>query len=385
MRVLVRADASPAIGSGHIARCLTLARVLREQGAEVVFACRRLPGHLLSNLAGQGFQTLALPAVYPGEHPELGIEALLPWQADIAALQHALSDQLAFDWVVVDHYGLDHQWQQAARQWAPRIAAIDDLANRRHACDLFLDQNFSGTPEAYAGLLEDNCQALLGPHFALLREEFRGSPIVIREQARRVLVNFGGFDAARQTHKTMQALAAGLESLEGLENLEVDFVAGADNPAWGPMQVLAANREGWRLHSFVSDFSRLMAEADLFIGAGGGTSWERAAMGLPTLCITVAGNQQANARMLAEAGVHVYLGPCEQVAIESIRQAVLEVLGDYPLRKRLAERSRQLVDGQGALRVAAALSALTEPSVGQVAREPGAGASTREFKENPDD
>ncbi|SCW96242.1 hypothetical protein SAMN03159474_02411 [Pseudomonas sp. NFACC08-1] len=128
MRVLIRADASPTIGSGHIARCLTLARELRGQGAHVAFACRLLSGHRLQALATEGFETFALPDLYPDEDPLQAIESLLPWQADITALEQALSGQRGFDWIIVDHYGLDHHWQTAARRFAPRIMALDDLA-----------------------------------------------------------------------------------------------------------------------------------------------------------------------------------------------------------------------------------------------------------------
>ncbi|WP_409283806.1 UDP-2,4-diacetamido-2,4,6-trideoxy-beta-L-altropyranose hydrolase [Pseudomonas protegens] len=350
MRVLIRADASPAIGSGHVARCLTLAQELRRQGASVAFACRRLSGHRLEALQAEGFQTFELPERYADEHPELGIETPLPWQADIAALQQALATEPAFDWVLVDHYGLDHQWQRAARQWAPRIAAIDDLANRRHAVDLLLDQNFSGSAQAYAGLHDEHCRTLFGPHFALLRDEFRRPAIPVRPQPRRVLVNFGGFDAAGQTHKAMLALA-------DFHQLQVDFVAGSGNPDWQAMQALAAERPHWRLHSYVKNFAALLAEADLCLGAGGGTSWERAVLGVPTLCITVAGNQELNARLLAEACAHLYLGPCEQVSVEQVRQAVSLLLDNPWLRHSLARRARELVDGLGVQRVAAALFA----------------------------
>lgn len=349
MRVLIRADASPTIGSGHIARCLTLARVLRQQGAQVAFACRTLPGHRLQSLAAEGFQTFALPDRYAGEDPEQAIESLLPWQADIAALEQLLSAEPVFDWVIVDHYGLDYRWQTAARQWAPRIMVIDDLATRRYAADLLLNQNLSGTPQAYTSLLSGHCQSLLGPRFALLREEFHCPAITIEPVARRVLVNFGGFDAASQTYHAMQAL-------DGLDELEVDFVAGAGNPAWEPMQAWVASRPNWRLHSLVSDFHRLMTEADLFVGAGGGTSWERAAMGLPTICIAVSNNQRANGEVMAASGAHVYLGTYDQVSIAQLRQAIAFVASNQGLRQSLAERSRQLVDGLGARRVAAALA-----------------------------
>ena len=296
--------------------CLTLARVLRKQGAHVAFACRLLPGHRLDSLAAEGFETFALPDRYPDEDPQQAIESMLPWQADIAALGQALESHPAFDWIIVDHYGLDHHWQTAARRWAPRIAAVDDLATRTYSVDLLLNQNLSGTPQAYASLVAPDCQTLLGPRFAMLRDEFCCPAIPIKPQAKRVLVNFGGFDAAMQTHHAMLALA-------DLHDLEVDFVAGADNPAWTQMQALAASRPNWRLHRFVSDFYRLMTEADLFVGAGGGTSWERAAMGLPTICIAVSNNQQANGEIMATSGSHVYLGPAStSVSSSCVRPSV---------------------------------------------------------------
>jgi UDP-2,4-diacetamido-2,4,6-trideoxy-beta-L-altropyranose hydrolase len=355
VKVLIRADASHAIGSGHIARCLTLATVLRDSGAEVVFACRLLPGHLLERLDAQGWQIYRLPAVYDEETAAQDIEAALPWQADIAALETQLGAAQAFDWIIVDHYGLDHQWQTAARQWASRIAAIDDLANRHHAVDLLLDQNFSGTASAYAPWIDADCRTLFGPHFAMIREAFRREAIPINAQVRRVLVNFGGFDAAGETWKAMQALVDFAE-------LEVDFIAGTGNPEWERMRVLAEGRANWCLLTHTEQFAELMAQADLFIGAGGGTSWERAALGLPTICIAVAGNQQPNAERLAEVGAHLYLGPREAVSVETLAYAIGSLLANQTLRASFAERSRQLVDGLGVQRVAAALTELSKGS-----------------------
>ena len=348
MRILIRADASPTIGSGHIARCLTLARVLRKQGSHVAFACRQLPGHRLDALSAEGFATFALPEFYPGEDPQQAIESMLPWQADIDALDLLLEDHAEFDWIIADHYGLDHRWQTASRRWAPRIAAVDDLATRRYSVDLLLNQNLSGLSDNYTPLLPEGCRTLLGPRYAMLREEFDCPAIEIKPEARRVLVNFGGFDAAMQTHHAMLALADFTE-------LEVDFVAGVDNPAWAQMQALAQTRPNWRLHSFVSDFHQRMIEADLFIGAGGGTSWERAALGLPTICIAVSNNQQVNGEVMAAAGAHVFMGAREQVSVAQLRDAIGFVAANCYLRQSMAERSRQMVDGRGALRVAAAL------------------------------
>lgn len=352
MRVLIRADASIAIGSGHIARCLTLANALRKDGAEVVFACRQLPGHLLQRLSDQGYLALGLPDRFPQGASGAGIEALLPWQADIEALASALGTRQRFDWLIVDHYGLDARWERAARQFADNLMAIDDLANRPHAVDVLLDQNYSAQAQdrPYAQWLEGACKTFLGPRFALMRDEFQCQPIVIKARVERVMVNFGGFDAARQVYATMLALS-------DFHDLQVDFVAGLHNPEWTAMSELAKARPNWRLHTLVSDFFGLMQQADLFIGAGGGTTWERAALGLPTICMTVAHNQQLNAQLLAQAGSHLYLGAHDTLDPQRLVDAVAVLRDNRELRQSLAERSRALVDGKGAQRLAVALAA----------------------------
>ena len=353
--MLIRADASVAIGSGHIARCVTLAEVLRKNGAEVVFACRQLPGHLLQRLQEQRFVAHALPGAYldeQGDEQGADIEALLPWQTDIDALAAVLKEDVRFDWLIVDHYGLDARWETAARRFADHLMAIDDLANRPHAVDLLLDQNYSAQAldQAYSPWVGAACRTLLGPRFALLREPFHCTPIEIQPQVKRVVVNFGGFDAARQVHAAMLAL-------EGFDALEIDFVAGLHNPDWEAMRALTARRPDWRLHTLVSDFFSLLRQADLFIGAGGGTTWERAALGLPTICVSVANNQQLNAQLMAQAGGHLYLGPHEQLERKRLIDAIAVMCANRELRQSFASRSCKWVDGLGARRVATALMA----------------------------
>lgn len=354
MRVLIRADASVTIGSGHIARCLTLANTLRAEGADVRFACRELPGHLLHRLADHGYVTYTLPARY-GVEENQDIESALPWQADLSALAEEIEDEPRFDWLIVDHYGLDARWENAARGLADRVMAIDDLANRPHAVDVLLDQNYSAQAlhQPYAPWVGSECRTFLGPRFALMRDEFQCEPIAIKPRVERVLVNFGGFDAAGQVYATMLAL-------QGFADVQVDFVAGLHNPHWQAMSELAASRPEWRLHTLTTDFFALMQAADLFIGAGGGTTWERAALGLPTICISVANNQQMNAQLLAEAGVHLYLGPHVQLEPGRLRDAIERLREDAVLRRAFAEQSRLLVDGRGARRIADALAACAD-------------------------
>lgn len=334
MRVLVRADAGAVIGIGHVARCLTLAGQLVAQGATVTFACREMTGHQMSRIAAEGHGVLALAADCADEIA--GLAALLPAGT-------------LFDWIIVDHYGLDVCWESAARQWARRIMVIDDLADRRHDCDLLLDQNFTASESQYRSLVPPACRVLAGPRYALLRPAFRQGAAVQADGVRRVLVSFGGFDQAGMTLKTLQALLA-------VDDIQVQCIAGQANPDLPALQALVGQRQGWVLLPFVDDLPQRMARATLFVGAGGGTTWERAALGLPSLCVSVADNQTANAEALARWGVHLYLGVADRVGVEALRQAIALLLDNPPLREHFAARSRELVDGLGARRVAVALA-----------------------------
>ncbi|MHA6196507.1 UDP-2,4-diacetamido-2,4,6-trideoxy-beta-L-altropyranose hydrolase [Pseudomonas wadenswilerensis] len=329
MKVLIRADASSQIGIGHVMRCLTLARHLTAHGAEVAFACRELPGHQLARIADAGHGVFALPA-----------------QGDeLAALKALSPGPDGFDWIIVDHYGLDARWERAARQWAPRIMVIDDLADRVHDCDLLLDQNYTASVAAYRALVPEACEILAGPRHALLGEAFRQARAPGAEASRRVLVSFGGFDQAGMTLKTLQAL-------EGIDDVQVQCIAGQATPDFAALQALVARWPRWELQTFVHDLPRRMANAALFVGAGGGTTWERAAMGLPSLCVSVADNQVGNAEALARDGFHLYLGPAAQVTVAGLRLAMAGLLDDAELRQQFAARGQCLVDGLGTQRVA---------------------------------
>ncbi|WP_434774610.1 UDP-2,4-diacetamido-2,4,6-trideoxy-beta-L-altropyranose hydrolase [Pseudomonas oryzihabitans] len=342
MHILIRCDASLSLGSGHVMRCLTLADALAAVGCKVHFACRSGPGDLLALVASRGYEAHALSV--PDRRSDF--EAALPWQEDIEALWKALPAELDFAWCVVDHYGLGHEWETAVRLRARRVMAIDDLDTRRHAVDLFLDQNLSAQMRTIA--LPEVAHVLAGPRFALLRPAFANPRPECQGPIKRVLVSFGGVDAAGETLKVLTALA-------DLSELQVDVVAGPANPHWIELVERCRGRPTWRLWQHVEDFAGLLRKADLSIGAGGGTAWERACLGIPSLCVSLAPNQRANAEALAVAGAHLYLGDAAQVSVAAYRAAVQTLQASPGLRQSLAARGRALVDGRGATRVATAL------------------------------
>ncbi|QNG27768.1 UDP-2,4-diacetamido-2,4,6-trideoxy-beta-L-altropyranose hydrolase [Synechococcus sp. HK01-R] len=362
--ILIRCDASLSIGSGHVMRCRTLARELQRRGAQVSFLCRRQPGDLIS-LLEQEFTVLPLPELPLSAAEGLqGRELYAAWlgcsqDQDSADCLQSLAQAgiTSASWLVVDHYGLDSRGESQLLaglsgdgEAAARLLVIDDLADRPHQADLLLDQNFFGaeTETRYVGLVPEHCRQLLGPHYALLGPEYAQlHPLVPpRTDLRRVLVYFGGVDPDNLTGRALEALLA-----PELAHLVVDVVLGLQSRHRQAVAELVARRPHTTLHAPLPSLAGLIARADLAIGAGGATTWERACLGLPSLVVAIADNQLPFAQALDQAGQLQLLGDAGSVSVEQISQALLAVLQD-PWPRACGDG---LTDGRGAARLATTL------------------------------
>ena len=342
MRVVIRADASINIGSGHIRRCLSLATELKKKGAEVFFVCRQLPGNLCGLLAARNFRVFRLPPPREGGVECLPVEDARETMDVLASLAGVI------DWLVVDHYNLGREWESEFRGRVEKILVLDDLADREHDCDLLLDQGFY--PEMkhrYHGLVPADCRLLLGPHYALLDSSFaRQAEKAKEKRGNRLFVFFGGSDATNETGKTLAALP-----LLANRELQLDVVVGSGNPHREKIEKQAASCKQVQLHFQVDAMASLMAKADIALGAGGTTTWERCCLGLPSIVISVADNQTVLSATLGLDGRILYLGESSQVGVETIARAIQSLL-DFPWwRRSLARRSRELVDGYGCQRL----------------------------------
>jgi UDP-2,4-diacetamido-2,4,6-trideoxy-beta-L-altropyranose hydrolase len=362
-RIIFRCDASLSIGSGHVIRCRTLARELQSRGAEVLFLCRRQAGDLIV-LLEQEFRVLALPvqplALCEGLHGRelygawLGCSQIHDARDCLTAL--ASAGVSSADWLVVDHYGLDASWEAqllnalAGDKVTPKLLAIDDLADRPHKADLLLDQNFFGavTDQRYQGLVPSHCRQLLGPHYALLGSEYAQlHPLVpVRTELRRVLVFFGGVDPDNLTGRTLEALMD-----PALAHIAVDVVLGRQSPHRQAVADLVAQRPFTTLHGPLPSLAGLIARADLAIGAGGATTWERACLKLPSLVVAIAENQLPFAEALHQAGHLQLLGEAATLSAAQIRSALLAWVSD----PRQQDAGCDLSDGMGASRLALAM------------------------------
>ena len=329
----IRVDSSERIGSGHLMRCLTLAERLRKDGAEVHFISRDLAGSLHRLVEEHGFPLHFLPQ--HEEDPNLtGYAAWLtvPQVVDADETGEILSRMQPVNRLVVDSYALDAVWEQRLRPLVREIFVIDDLANRPHECDILLDQNFYREMwHRYDGLVPPTCKLLLGPSHALLREEFYEAREHLRERDGilcRILVFYGGSDATGETEKAIRALV----QLQ-LSSVAVDVVVGGSNPRRASIETLCAAHDFLHYHCQVSNMAELMAHADLCLGAGGTTTWERCFLGLPAIVTAVAENQIQICEDCAEADYIRYLGRWDEVTVGDIAAAVQKCIMPQTLRE----------------------------------------------------
>lgn len=353
--IAFRTDASLQIGTGHVMRCLTLADALREQGAECIFICRPHTGHLLELIAQRGHTAVALPGL-PADTTDVRGDTVhahwlgTDWPHDAADTRQALGAE-SVDWLVVDHYALDRRWEQAIRPNCQRLMVIDDLADRPHDCDLLLDQNLGRTVEDYSDLTPDNATRLIGPQYALLRPEF--AQLRSASQARRVqpefkrlLITMGGVDKDNATGQVLDALKA----CPLPEGLEITVVMGPHAP-WLQHVQAQARQMPWstQVLAGVSNMAQLMTVSDLAIGAAGGTAWERCCLGLPSLILVLADNQQAGAIALQKLGAGLAMNGVE--VIRNLLQGASMKNMMSSLLLDLGQAAQQVTDGLGATRV----------------------------------
>jgi UDP-2,4-diacetamido-2,4,6-trideoxy-beta-L-altropyranose hydrolase len=319
MNCIIRADSSFSTVTEHVARCLVLADALREREVRVSFICRLLPGHLCDHIEARSYKVHRLPAGGDEAAPRGRAAPIyerwagVNWMADAVQSMEVLRGQSPnADWLVVDHYLLDRRWETLVRPFVRNIAVIDDLANRPHLCDLLLDASLSRDPRRYDALVPSRCRRFLGPSHALFGRELREARRRLRKRdgrVRRILVGFGGADPAGWTRKVLQGI--GLLDLRGVA---VDVVVGGINPRRDEIRALCAEVPGAQYHYNVEDMARMMAAADVAIGAGGNAMWERCFLGLPSIAVALGPEQEAAIETLAAEGVLCRLGRQEEDA-----------------------------------------------------------------------
>ncbi len=337
--LLLRADASPQIGMGHVMRCLALAEPWLQAGSAVTLLTAA-PSPALCARAGSIGVTIRELSAAP-RSPADATETI------------ALAQSLRAAWLILDGYHFDASFQRVIKMASIRFLVFDDTAYAAHYfADFILNQNL-GTTAALYPHRDPTTSLLLGPRFVQLRSQFTtlprdtehrpalGSTTAPAEQRSvlRLLVTLGGSDPDNVTGQVLTILQA-------VPNLTADIIIGPANPHSDALQSAIHNpQSAITLHTNPANLPYLMSRADLAICGGGTTAWELCFLGVPMLMLVLAENQRTNAERLAQIDAAIH------TTVATLAADLRTLLADAPRRAEMSRRARALVDGLGPLRV----------------------------------
>ena len=331
--LFIRVDSSPEIGIGHMMRCLTLAQELKNNFDKIIFLTQKDSGNFIGTIMKNEFEVIFIPTT--NNDPNI-----------IKNLLTAYSENKNF--LLIDHYDIDTNFESSLKNIFERIFVIDDLANRKHDCDLLIDQNYyRDLNQRYEKLIQNGTIALLGPKYAIIRPEFRTinkKAIKKNSQIKKILVSFGGSDPTNECKKVLDALC----SIEN-SKFEIVVVAGIYNHKFEQLKKLYEKYSNIKIYSHVNDLSRLMLNSDLFIGAGGTTTWERFYMGLPSTVTIISDDQKESIEFLSDMGHIINLGLAKNVTSKTYVQTLQKPNSD--LIYNMSLHNQKLVDGNGSNRI----------------------------------
>jgi len=316
-------------------RCVALADELKREGCTVTFLCRALEGNLIESV----------------EHKVIVLEKNDDFQSDdlylnwLGATQGRDAEQTIkvmpkmTDLLVVDSYALGQYWHQKLRAHTKKILVIDDLADRQFDCDILLNQNLGVEEKVYEGRVPRDCKLLLGCNYALLRPEFSETRTKALEKRRynteieNILVSLGGSDIDNVTYDILQQLDS---------KFNIVVVLGKTSPN---IKMIKAYAENKNIEVIVdaNNMSELMLNADIAIGAGGSTSWERCCLGLPTLLCVLADNQRDAAERLEALGA--------VIIINNLKTDLQLIIENSDYQNIMSNNAKSICDGLGCKRV----------------------------------
>ncbi|MFC9541767.1 UDP-2,4-diacetamido-2,4,6-trideoxy-beta-L-altropyranose hydrolase [Lysinibacillus sp. NPDC056959] len=343
MNIVFRVDASFQIGSGHVMRCLTLANQLKDVGMQISFISRDLPGNMNDYIATQ-FPVKALPTI---NVPNTSQWIKENWSQDVLETAKNLDHNIP-SLLIVDHYSLDFQWENAMYKYVSKIMVIDDLANRKHDCDILCDPTVTRKKDDYKNLIPSKSKIYCGAKFVIIRREFREYQKNTYTPSKKPCIHifFGSMDFNNFTFKFTKYL------LENFKNISLIIIISSKYKNSSDLMGLILHyKNRVEIYIDVENMEYYMYQADFAIGAPGTATWERACIGLPAIYLATNNNQHDILVNLNKQKLCVYLGKAWDIEEIKFVNSVSAIIRDTGLLKEIQKNCRDLVDGLGVNRL----------------------------------
>ncbi|WML68415.1 MAG: UDP-N-acetylglucosamine--N-acetylmuramyl-(pentapeptide) pyrophosphoryl-undecaprenol N-acetylglucosamine transferase [Methanoregula sp. SKADARSKE-2] len=350
--LVIRADAGPVVGTGHVMRCLALAEAWQECGGKVILASVSVVSALDVRLKEKGIEVAHIfrEAGSMGDAEET----------------IRIAKKFGADWIVIDGYSFGADYQRSIRNAGFYQLFIDDYGHADHYCaDIVLNQNIYASRSLYPAH-EQYTHFFLGTDYVLLRKEFLNLPRQDREipeVAQKLLITLGGCDPENIT----LAIIETIKSAE-IPDLHIVVVVGGANPHTKLIDQAVSGHPHFTVLRDAGNMPELMAWADVAISAGGGTCWELLFMGVPSIVIPIAGNQELVARKLGLRSLACVLSESEAKKSHLLAKTLSRILCSREIRSGLSKRMAGYIDGNGPARI---IHAMETPALILRTAEPG--------------
>lgn len=313
--ILVRADASSSIGTGHVMRDLVL--VQRFSDDRVIFATRDLPGNINKKIESAGYPVISLNS--DAEEELIGV-----------MLENGI------DMIVIDHYGIDDSYEKKLKEETGAEIFVLDDTYEKHFCDILLNHNLNAVAEKYAGLVPLECELQCGIEHTLLRREFSQIVLRAREIAGKkklnVFVAMGGADHSAKTVPILDLLVS-------LGNMNATVVTTSANRAVDELMKYASDHPCVTLHVDSDQIAMLMNRCDFAIVTPSVIANEVMHLLLPFIAIKTADNQKEIAAFLEAKAFDVI----NDFSAEALSAAIDRLIKNYPV---MVKRMKCIVKGK---------------------------------------
>jgi len=356
--IVFRLDCSELIGSGHLMRCLVLAERLSSDKNQIYFVFREMPVFFINIIKSKNFKIIKLKRKHKknlDSSLSTNFNSHRKW-LKCGQINDALETldslgQIEPDLLLVDHYSLDKIWENILSIKVKKIFVIDDLSNRQHNCAYLLDQNFFlNEKKRYQGLVPKDCKLLLGPKFALLRNEFkliRNISVPRNGEIKTILICFGGFDSKNYTNLALKAISNIRKKM--LDKLSIKVIASKNFSHLEAIKKLCA-KSGYKIYIQPKKIAALMVESDIAISAGGSTVWEMCSVGLPQILIAAADNQIQISKSLDIFGSSIFIKNKMHYNKDFIAKLLEHLILNPKKVALMSNKAFSLADGLGAYR-----------------------------------
>ena len=341
--IYIRTDANENIATGHVMRCLTIAKRLIQIGETVVFVVADEQSVCLIKAAGMKYIVLNTDWSNPDNDIELGMMKQL---LDSYRAKHGEQAKL-----LIDSYMIDGEYTDKLHSHA-KIIVIDDLFEYTYNADMIINYTLYNDIFDYAGRYGSNTGLCLGGSYVPLRDEFADiSAKPCNSGELDVLVICGGGDTLNCLTKIVQSVAK--DNMCSRHRYHV--VAGAYNQHKDELHRQAQMYDWLNVYDNVSDMVSLMRKCDIAVSAASTVLYECCAVKLPTIFFTVADNQRFDRDCFSADDVMIYAGDMQSepdMTRKRICSAIQELATDCVRRQHMQRKMQKLVDGNGALRIA---------------------------------